>query len=72
MGWRSNFSSRQVKNESESPMVSYDCNHKFVFLRQETREVMSSMEGNLYIKEDIYSCEKCLEYRKIEVSRIDS
>jgi hypothetical protein len=44
--------------------LSEKCEHKFAFLRQQTEEVT----WHNFKKYDVYFCEKCLEYKRIEVS----
>lgn len=59
-----------------------NCNYKFVFLRREaspsylrTTTAFSQFETHSIksvAEYDVYFCERCLEYRKIAVSPVDS
>lgn len=42
--------------------VTLQCKHKYVFLRQETRNTTGNLRYPTYQTKDVYFCEKCLEY----------
>lgn len=44
------------------------CDHCFVFLRQEKKNVGYDRNPT-YVVEDLFFCEKCLEYKRIAVER---
>lgn len=52
-----------------SEVRKLSCDHKFVFLRQETRNESSGYRPDRLV-EDVYFCERCLEYKRVEVDRL--
>lgn len=49
---------------SESPKNSAPCEHKFVFLRAED---VYETGYRQWCHDDVYFCEKCLDYRRIQI-----
>ena len=44
------------------------CQHKFVFLRQDEKNV-GYTRNPVWVKQDVFFCEKCLEYRRKDVEK---
>lgn len=43
-----------------------ECEHKFVFIRQE-KENIGYERNPTYLYQDVYFCERCLEYKKVKI-----
>lgn len=60
--WTSDLKSRLMA-------VTMGCNHTFKFLRQETNAADSRYRADKIVS-DVYFCERCLEYKRVEVDRL--
>lgn len=54
-----------MSHEKENTMPP-QCKHKFIFLRQETRNIGYARNPTWETK-DVYFCEKCLTYKSVKV-----